>query len=353
MKMLNRLKIKIDKELLRFTKQIDKLYSLSSLSPVLYATIKDYILREGKRIRPILFVVGYCGFAKKPAKNLYTSAISLELLHEFLLIHDDIIDKSDFRRGAPSMHTMFGAYLMKKNFKSIKFSGQDLAIIVGDIMYALAIEAFLSVKEKQKYKEKSLKQFLHAAVYTGSGEFIELIYATKELDQLTRKDIYRIYDLKTAYYTYAIPLSAGAVLAGVKNSETQKLFEYGICLGRAFQIKDDILGLFGEENIIGKSSLTDLQEAKKTILIWHAYTNSSSKNKHLIYEILHKNRINRKDLLIVRRIISETGTLKYLKKEIKRLANKSNNFLLSSRIKKSYKQLLLEYSQKILNTDLL
>ena len=119
--MLIKIKNKIEKELSRVVENINKTTSLKKASPLLYRAIKSFILRPGKRIRPTLFIAGYLGFAKKPAPNLYTSAISIELLHDFFLVHDDIIDKSDTRRGKPSMHILFSKHLAK--YKNIKFSG--------------------------------------------------------------------------------------------------------------------------------------------------------------------------------------------------------------------------------------
>lgn len=347
--MFLKIKKEIDKELKSFSNRIKKKYSLSDISPLLYNSIKDFILRDGKRIRPSLFVIGYMGFSKKPAKNLYRSAIAFELLHDFMLIHDDIIDKSELRRGKPAMHTMFNSYLKKFKIKDLKFSGQDLGIVAGDVIYALALKEFNSVKEKSDYKEKALNKFIDAAFYTGCGEFIEILYGIKTIRQLTKKDIYKIYDLKTAFYTFSFPLATGAILAGAHYSQVQKLVDYGKYLGRAFQIKDDILGMFGEESKIGKSALTDLQEAKKTIIIWHAYKSSSQKNKKEIDKILNKKSITISDLKKMRKIIESCGTLKYLKKEITTLKQKAKNILALSKMKQKYKKELLAYTDKILH----
>ena len=344
--MLHKIKNKIDKELGRFVFRINKLYSLSYISPLLYNTIKEFVLRKGKRIRPILFVVGYLGFAKRKAKNLYTSALSLELLHDFMLIHDDIIDNSDLRRGKPSTHKMLDDHL--GNYKNIKFSGKDLAIVLGDVMYAIAIDAFLSIQEKPQHKEEALKRFIQAAIYTGSGEFIELLSGIKSLEKITKQDIYKIYDYKTAYYTFSSPLATGAILAGAKKTEVEKLSRYGIFLGRAFQIKDDILGIFGDEKKTGKSAFTDLQEAKKTLLIWYAYKHSSKKDKYRINKTLPKQKISSYDLEGIRKIICKTGTLDYVIKEVGRLIKRSKKLLESSKIKPRYKNFLFSYAEKIL-----
>lgn len=346
--MHSRIKNKIDKNLNIFIKKIDKLYSLSEISPLLFKCIKDFVLRDGKRIRPILFVIGYLGYAKRIAANLYTSALSIELLHDFMLVHDDIIDKSPTRRGKPSMHELLNKYL--KDYKNIKFNGQDLSIVVGDVMYATAINAYLSINENMQRKEKALKKFIEATIHTGSGEFIELLNGAKSIEKVTKQDINKIYDYKTARYTFSTPLSMGAILAGAKETEINKLFKFGIYLGRAFQIQDDILGMFGKEGKIGKSTLSDLQEAKKTLLIWHAYNYSVRKNKIIIKQILSKNNIARRDLLSMQRIIKEAGSLKYSKDEIANLKQKALKLLSSLKMLPKYKNALFEYCNLILKS---
>ena len=329
--MLIKIKNKIEKELSRVVENINKTTSLKKASPLLYRAIKSFILRPGKRIRPTLFIAGYLGFAKKPAPNLYTSAISIELLHDFFLVHDDIIDKSDTRRGKPSMHILFSKHLAK--YKNIKFSGQDLALITGDAMHSMAIHTFLAIKEKAERKEKALKKLMEASFHTACGEFIELMSGSKNVEQITKSEILRIYDYKTAHYTFAWPLSCGAMLAGAKQKQVDKLSQCGIYLGRAFQIRDDILGMFSDEKETGKSSLTDLKEAKKTILIWYAYHHSNQKNKSTIKTVLSKSNANKRDLAIIRNIIFRSGALGYAKSEISQLIERAQKLIATSGIR--------------------
>ena len=333
--MIEKIKDKINKELNIFIKDTDKIYSLSKVSPLLLKTIKEFILRKGKRVRPILFVISYLGYSKKRAKNLYKCAISLELLHDFLLVHDDIIDKSDIRRNRPSLHKVFNNYL--KRYKDAKFSGQDLAIVAADIIYAMAIGAFLSIKENKK--EKALKKLIDASIYTEIGEFIELINQLKPIDKIKQKDVYQIYDYKTSYYTFSYPLSIGATLAKANKKEIKKLTQYGLLLGRAFQIKDDILGMFSEEKKTGKSALSDLGQGKRTILIWYAYKHSNNKDKSIIKRILSKKHTKRADLLRIRKIITKSGSLNYAKNEIENIIKKTKKLNRQLKIKKRYKNI--------------
>ncbi len=140
-----KIKNRIEQKLKKFIASLDRYYGLSKISLPLFHAIKEFSLRKGKRVRPTLFIIGYLGFTKKIAVGLYTSALSIELLHDFMLVHDDIIDKSDTRRGKPSMHKLFDKYL--SGHKDNKFNGEDLAIVAGDVMYAMGINAFLNIQE--------------------------------------------------------------------------------------------------------------------------------------------------------------------------------------------------------------
>jgi len=344
--MLSKIQNKIEKRLIAYIRDLNRLHSLNKISPVLFRNISDFILRKGKRLRPTLFVIGYLGFVEKAAPNLYESALSLELIHDFLLVHDDIIDRSDLRRGKPSMHNMLNEYL--RNYKDIKFNGQELAIVVGDVMYAMGMHAFLSIKEKPALKERALKKLIETAIYTASGEFIEILYGVKSIEKIKREDIYKIYDYKTAYYTFACPLSIGAILGGAQENQVKRLFQYGIYLGRAFQIKDDILSMFSNEDEINKSVLTDLQQAKKTILIWYAYRNSTKENKSAIKKILSKENINEKDLFKMREIISVSGALDYAKEEISKLIEKAHALKPYSGMRTKYRTILRDYAYELL-----
>ncbi|MCX5708390.1 MAG: polyprenyl synthetase family protein [Candidatus Omnitrophica bacterium] len=344
--MLNETKFKLDKELISYASRLDQDYRLKSISPLLSAKIKDYILRPGKRIRPTLFVLGYLAYSRKPASGLWRSALSIELLHDFMLVHDDIIDKSDLRRGKPAMHKMFNDHFAKS--RGIKFNGQDLAIVAGDILYALAMDAFLAIKEKPERKEKALRKFVSAALFTGCGEFIEMVCGAKTIEEISQADIYKIYDLKTAYYTFAYPLSIGATLAGASEDQIKKIFEYGVYLGRAFQIQDDILGMFANEKEIGKSMLSDLQEAKKTLLIWQACRKANGVDRNKIKLILTKKKVTLTDLEVMRQLIKKSGSLDYARRQIRTLSTKALEISASLNIQPKYKKFLAALNQKIL-----
>ncbi|MFH1062204.1 MAG: polyprenyl synthetase family protein [Candidatus Omnitrophota bacterium] len=345
--MVNKIKKNIDQELSKFIKFIDKKYKFSKISPPLYKSLTNFLSRDGKRIRPLLFVIAYKGFSNKLPRNLYLSALAIELLHCFLLIHDDILDNSDIRRGKPAMHILINNYI-NPNIKT-ESSGMALALVAGDIIYALAIEAFISMDEFPERKQKALSKFIESGFFTGCGEFMEIVNSKKPISEIRRSEIYRTYDFKTAYYTFTAPLVTGAILAGAKDAEIKNLLKFSKYCGQAFQIKDDITGIFADVKQTGKSNFTDLKEGKKTLLIWYAYKHAHPKDKLRLKTILSKGKICAKDIIDTRRILQETGSLNYCLNQVKNLINQSILALKTSRLKNIYKQELINYCQQILS----
>jgi geranylgeranyl diphosphate synthase type I len=345
--MITEIKKKIEIELVDYFNEINQTYQLNKF-PLIFNNIKNFILKKGKRIRPILFIIGYSGFTKKNPEGLYKTAISLELLHNSILVHDDIIDKSNMRRGRPSMHKILDKYVAK--YKNARFNGSDLSIIIGDIMYALGTYLFLSIKENHIRKEIAFKKLTDAAIYTGKGEFMDIISNFENID--TEDDIYKIYDLKTSIYTFSAPLTIGAILAGAEKYDIDKLFKLGIYLGRAYQIKDDIddiTDIFSKRS--GKLNLNDIKEIQKTFLIWYLYNKSNLNVKSSIKKIMTQKNITENDKFKIYTFIQNSDSLRYVKNQIYIYLRKALLINDTSKMNPVYKRLIETYSKNILKIN--
>jgi geranylgeranyl diphosphate synthase type I len=336
--MIENTRKQIEKSLVNFMDRVKKEYKFHLVSPILYESIREFSLRKGKRIRPLLLILSYKGFCQKGKRvspSIYNAATCIELLHIFMLIHDDIIDRSDLRRGRPTMHKMLRKTVATKEADKL---GQDLAIIAGDIVYALAIDAFLSIKEAPHRKEEGLKYFIQTAAFTAMGEFIDTVHGVDQLHKVKEKDVFLNYSLKTARYTFDCPLVTGAILAGADKKEIKKLAELGLLIGQAFQIQDDVIGIFGSEKKIGKSILSDLAESKKTLLVCHTYSKLDAKSKKGFTKHFNKPKKTYKDLVAVRKIFLNNGSLDYCLAQIKIRLDKSSKIFKSLTMRESYKK---------------
>ncbi len=338
--MLDTLRKKIDKGLASFLDKIKKEYKLHLVHPILFNSIREYSLREGKRIRPILLILSYKGYTRRKERlssSFYMATTCIELLHNFMLIHDDIIDRSNLRRGKPTLHKLLGKIIKTPEQGKL---GYDLGIIAGDIVYALAIDAFLSIKEDPYRKERALKYFIKTAAFTAMGEFIDTLHGVERVEKVSEKDIFLNYTLKTARYTFDCPLVVGAILAGADQGDINKLSRLGLLIGQAFQIQDDIIGIFDTQKNIGKSILSDLTESKKTLLVCHAYHELSSEKRRVFMRYFSKKRKTYQDLIAIRRIFTRSGSLQYCLDEVQKRVDQSQHILDQVHLKSSYKELI-------------
>lgn len=320
-------------------------YNLNRIDTILSTSIKEFILRDGKRIRPILFLVSYLGYArnKKLKSDQLKTALAFELLHDFLLIHDDIIDNSNTRRGKPALHKVF-----QNRLGESEKIGKDLSIVAADIIFAMAVDAFLSIKANPKHKEAALKVFLKATVLTGAGEFKDVRCGLTGIDKIKAKQINLNYKLKTAEYTFKAPLVCGCILSASQPKEIKKLTTYAELLGQAFQIQDDLEGLFEKPKKIGKSVLSDIMESKKTLPIFLAYNKAPTADRKFIKQCLGNNNLTIAHLKKIRQIIIDTGVYNAIKTKIRSLFIQANRTLKTSVMHKKYKQLLLAYTSNVI-----
>ncbi len=338
--MIDTFRRNIDKSLASFLDRVKKDYKLHLVSPLLFESIREFTLREGKRIRPLLLLLTYKAYSpanKKIALSLYNASTCMEFLHNFMLIHDDIIDRSDLRRGKPTMHKILAHTVKCPDPDKL---GIDLGIIAGDIVYALAIDAFLAVNEPLDRKEKALKYFIQTAAFTAMGEFIDTVHGVDQIQQVTEKDVYLNYSLKTARYTFDCPMVTGAILAGADNRELKKIGNFGLLIGQAFQIQDDIIGIFETEKNIGKSILSDLAESKKTLLVCHAFRVLKGTARADFLAIFAKKTKTMADLERVKQLFIECGSLDYAFDAVKTRLKQARHILNGLKMQQHYRSQL-------------
>lgn len=345
------LKRDIDCEIKTFLADVRKNYKLHAVSNLLFSGIEDFLEREGKRIRPILFLLTYQGYTKRrdfSHKRLLRSSLSFELLHDFLLVHDDIIDRSAMRRGKPTLHRLFNARLSASPDNGL---GSGLGIVAGDVIFVLAIEAFLSIDEALLRKEKALRRFIKAAALTGAGEFIDITGGIKEINRIQKKDIFLNYRMKTAKYTFEAPMLIGAILAGAGNRELKKLSMLGLSLGQAFQILDDLSDMFFTDRETGKPVLSDLAESKKTLLAWKAYKDLGGSHKEAFKRLFEKKNKAKNDLIKLKELVKKSRSPIYCLQKSRSLLKEADHAMGALRMKKKSKeglaQIVGSFSSKI------
>jgi len=320
---------------------------ISDSSREIMQYIKEFNLRGGKRIRSVLIIMTYKYLGGKNENAIIDIAVSAELMQSFLLIHDDIIDNDELRRGGPTMHRIYAEKY--KCYDNPKKFGESMAIIAGDLLASLGNEIISKSAFDEEKKLKLLQKFNEVIKLTGYGEIIDILSGLKT--KVTEQDISKMHKLKTAIYTIEGPLHMGAIAAGASDDQLKILSEYAIPLGMAFQLKDDLLGLFGLEEKLGKPVDSDIKEGKKTILILKAMENAGKQQKEFIVNALGNKNITEKELIKLREIIKKTGSLSYSENLAEKLVKKAKDTIKNSDFEKQGKEFFLEIADYIIKRD--
>jgi len=348
--MLERYKKIVDKELNNFfNDKLVKAESIDYSSKEMIELLKEFTLRGGKRLRAALLYYGYRCFSNKNLGEIIKASMALELIQSYLLIHDDIMDNDSIRRNGPTLHISYKNIAQRKYKKidSVHF-GMSMAILAGDICCSFANEIISKLEIKDKYKTKALKSLNHSVHKVIYGQSLDVLSGLRPVDI---KDIEKIHKLKTATYTIEAPLHIGALLAGAKPKQLKILSHYSIPLGKAFQIQDDILGIFGDKAKFGKPIGSDLKEGKKTLLILKALEKADALQKQKIKQALGNKNLTNNELNDVREIIIKTGSLDYSKKISKKLIEKAKSAIKNVRFKEKGKDFLLKLADYLKNRE--
>ncbi|MDR0847431.1 MAG: polyprenyl synthetase family protein [Propionibacteriaceae bacterium] len=275
----------------------------------------------GKHIRPGFCYWGFVAAAPQDdetPKKIMDVAASLDLLHVSALMHDDFIDSSDTRRGGPSAHRAFEAHHVQAGWlgDSAHF-GAGASILLGDLFFAWSV----SMVEQSGLSAERLKR---ARPYLDSvrsevlaGQYLDLLHqATPSKPEDLLRDAELIMDFKTAKYTVARPAQIGAALAMASDVTLEGLGRFGTNVGRAFQMRDDLLGMFGDPKVTGKPAGDDLREGKKTVLVGYAMRDASTKDAAKLAAMLGDPSLTKTDLAEARRILTESGAVECTEKAI-------------------------------------
>lgn len=273
----------------------------------------------GKAMRPFLIYLGYrigqLGQAetgsdpKKGLKKIMPVCLAIELIHDFLLIHDDIIDRSQIRRGRETVHRRLAK---GRN----EHYGVSQAIVVGDIAYIEAVDLINKSGFDAQMRSECLGMLSKVIIETAYGEILDVEYAWQ---RPKFSQVWQVTELKTARYSFVGPLTIGAIVAGARKKQILAIEKYGLSTGCAFQIQDDILGVFGDEKVLGKSTLSDMREGKNTALFYKTRELASGQYLQDLGKIWGNPKASKSDLKKVQLIMQRTGALAWCNRQMREL----------------------------------
>ncbi|GAA2636322.1 MULTISPECIES: polyprenyl synthetase family protein [Streptomyces] len=270
----------------------------------MFVELLEGFLSGGKRLRPLLCYYGWQAAGGHGGTIAVTHlGAALELFHAGVLIHDDVMDGSDVRRGRPTVHrTLAGSHA--RHASPDRF-GVNMAILLGDLALCWSYD-LLQVAELATPRAGTLRALLDAMrLQAMTGQYLDLLATGSSA--IAVEEALAICRAKTARYTVEYPLLAGAHLAGADQGMLAACSAYGVPLGEAFQLRDDLLGVFGDPGTTGKSDLDDLRDGKHTVLLAIARQRADSVQAGALRALIGNARLDRTGAQDVRDILVATG----------------------------------------------
>lgn len=264
-------------------------------------SLRDFVLAGGKRLRPAFCFWTFAGCGGDPSDPAIVDAgAALELLHSFALVHDDVMDDSRQRRGNDAIHVQF-----QRLHEHEKLAGEDrrfgegVAILVGDMAFVYADHLMKSAPRA------AIDVFTEMRVELNVGQYLDLSATARS--EATVAKAQKIARYKSGKYTVERPMHLGAAMAGRFEELASDVSAYGIPVGEAFQLRDDLLGAFGDEDLTGKPVGGDLREGKPTALVAIARERASGADAHLLTNRYGSRDLTDNEIRAIQHIFTETG----------------------------------------------
>ncbi|MFZ5424612.1 MAG: polyprenyl synthetase family protein [Patescibacteria group bacterium] len=291
--------------------------------PACLRLLENLALNGGKRQRVAFVYESYKLLKNKTSKHdtdaLLSASISIELLQAHLLIHDDIVDDAPIRRG------MNSTYYSLKEMTGSEKDALGMAIMTGDIAAYLTLQVLQKAKINEPIKLKLIQNQIETGLNTFAGQIYDLERDANPIKDITLKMITELANLKTANYTVISPMYLGLIIANGTEADFKKIGKYASLAGIAFQMQDDLLGVFGNEKKLGKSTLSDIREGKKTALVKYTLSKCSTAEEKEINSILGNKKSTKKQIDRVKEIMKKHKADVFAQNEAETYALKAIN----------------------------
>jgi geranylgeranyl diphosphate synthase type I len=338
---ITELRAGIEREITIFlSRQRQLMGEINPDSIVLIDSVEEFV-SGGKRLRAIFLLSGSLAAGAPLSRGLYQSAAAMEFLQACALIHDDVMDSSDTRRGRPATHREFATYHRGHRWLgSSEIFGTGAAILLGDLCLSWADELLVSAELPSASISAGKKVYDLMRTELMIGQYLDLLEQARGGGSIERA--FDVIRLKSAKYTIEKPLVLGATLAGASTDLLAALSEYGLTLGEAFQLRDDVLGVYGDPKETGKPAGDDLREGKQTVLIAEALATASASQHEEIDYHLGNPAIDEHEISLLREIITATGALERVEARIAEMTARAKTAAKSGEIPPPIQELLLQ-----------
>lgn len=294
----------------------------------LYEPIRYVLSMGGKRIRPVLMLLGY-NLYKEDTDKILMNAIALETYHNYTLLHDDLMDQADLRRGHETVHKKWDA---------------NTAILSGDSMLVLAYERMAQCDSR--HLADVLRLFTTTALEIGEGQQYDMEFETR--DDVREEEYIEMIRLKTSVLL-ACALKIGAILADAPAEDADSLYKFGEQIGLAFQLQDDYLDVYGDSKVFGKKIGGDITSNKKTFMLINAFSHADEAQRLELEKWVNAKSFDREEkIAAVTRLYNEIGIDKMAQDKIAYYFEQSKKYLDAVQVPAERKEELLKYAQRMM-----
>lgn len=297
----------------------------------LYDPVKYVLSIGGKRVRPVLMLLAYNMYKEDPERILMP-ACALETYHNYTLLHDDLMDNADVRRGVPTVHRKWDA---------------NTAILSGDSMLVLAYHRMLQCDADKQPEVMSL--FTETALEIGEGQQYDMEFENR--NDVTEAEYIEMIRLKTSVLL-ACALKIGAILAGASSEDADNLYKFGEQIGLAFQLQDDLLDVYGDPKVFGKAVGGDITCNKKTYMLINAFQRANDVQRAELERWVTAKDFDRNEkVAAVTDIYNQIGIRQICEEKINYYFEESKKYLAKVNVPDERKQILRQYTAEMMKRE--
>ena len=329
-----------------FTRSIADASLIDTSYAFLWNSLYELMKSGGKRLRPKITMLAYEAFGGQDVKKALPVAVAHEFLHFSLLIHDDIIDRDYTRYGVANIAGRYKIAYSKHLASPAELThfSHSAAILAGDLMLSTA-HHMVATSEFDRERKLIADKYISRGIFeVAGGELLDTELSFMPYDP---GDAIKVANYKTSSYSFVAPLLTGAALAKATDDQLQNLREFAVALGIAYQLADDLLGIFGDESQTGKSTVSDILEGKRTYLVEKALGVFSSEEKTSFMLAFGNVNATALEIETAKQLLRSSGAETKTQQKIAECNNKAYEYLSKLSLKEPYNQIFLDLISKV------
>ncbi|MDW8034338.1 MAG: polyprenyl synthetase family protein [Nitrososphaerota archaeon] len=307
----------------------------------IYANLKEFSLRRGKRLASCSTLLVYKGYTGAIDEKILSVCSGIELYRQSILIHDDLVDMEEMRRGGKTIHRLFSDELDER-------FGEGVAVFLGNITYSLAVQTIMDSGFSDNKINNAIRLLSDGYREVNESQILDLLFEYKDVDV----DEWRIMASKRAASLFKVTMVMGGMLADASREDLELLKKAAVNIGYAFDIQDDIIDTFASEEQYGRLPCRDIALGKKPLHIIYTLKSQNPEIRSILRSLKNMNKLNSEEVENVRRIIRLTGGLDNTKKDLNKYAEEARFFISKTNMKKETKDLfnnLIDYIKSSLD----